>query len=574
MAPFDDACAVVPAVGVFTPVLEWHKQTWTVESGSASCRSMPLVVQLSDDNNDGTVGLDDTPDIVLLTSGAMAPTMLRAISGDGLTEIFNVAVPEVNNTSTLAAADIDGDQIVEIVAINSMGSVLAYEHDGTIKWQADTITKHVGEYYNAPAISDMDGDGTPEIIVGRAILSSGGAFVAAGEFGIGSNAYSGSAQSFAVDLDGDGTQEVVVGNAIYDFAGSAVWSNNELDGFPAIADLENDGTPEIIVATDGQLRAQSSINGSVLWTAVIPGNRGGPPAVADFDGDTLPEIGIATRNAYLVYDSDGSILWQNPTTDNSSGVTGSAVYDFEGDGVADVVYADEHDVWVFGGSDGTIKLKFSEHNSGTGLEYPVIADVDGDGEVEIVFCSESYLGEPVTGVTVLGDANHSWRPGRKLWNQHAYHITNVNDDGSVPAMAPQNWKTYNNFRSGDLSVPDGLSAPDLKMITPEICENTCADVDTVKVWIQLGNTGAVPLTAGVKLDLYDTSMGADKHLGELLPSWDGVLQPGEYAEAFTRTIPTAGLDSFKIVAAAKEAECAVDPSNEIAFKAPFCSPPG
>src|SRR5690606_9321374 len=102
------------------------------------------------------------------------------------------------------------------------------------------------------------------------------------------------------------------------------------------------------------------------------------------------------------------------------GVTGSSVYDFEGDGVAEIVYADEHDVWVFAGNDGAVKLKFEQHNSGTGLEYPTIADVDNDGEVEIVFCSEEGA---VTGLTVLGDMNHSWRPGRKLWNQHAYHIT-------------------------------------------------------------------------------------------------------------------------------------------------------
>ena len=37
-------------------------------------------------------------------------------------------------------------------------------------------------------------------------------------------------------------------------------------------------------------------------------------------------------------------------------------------------------------------------------------------------------------------------PSRRIWNQHAYHITNVNDDGSVPVKQADNWRSYNNFR--------------------------------------------------------------------------------------------------------------------------------
>ncbi|MBK7829435.1 hypothetical protein [Nannocystis sp.] len=67
---------------------------------------------------------------------------------------------------------------------------------------------------------------------------------------------------------------------------------------------------------------------------------------------------------------------------------------------------------------------FADHNSGTRLEYPIVADVDRDGQVEIVVIHEPYNG-PITGITVIGDKNNSWRPGRKIWNQHAYSITNI-----------------------------------------------------------------------------------------------------------------------------------------------------
>ena len=101
--------------------------------------------------------------------------------------------------------------------------------------------------------------------------------------------------------------------------------------------------------------------------------------MADFDGDGQPEIGIAGQSRYSVIEGDGTILWTNVTQDGSSGITGSAVYDFEGDGVADVVYADEINLYVYNGIDGKTKLQLAEHNSGTRLEYPIIADVDNDG---------------------------------------------------------------------------------------------------------------------------------------------------------------------------------------------------
>ena len=68
-----------------------------------------------------------------------------------------------------------------------------------------------------------------------------------------------------------------------------------------------------------------------------------------------------------------------------------------------------------------MKLKFEDHNSGTRLEH-----VDGFGQVEIAFVSEENANfGKYNGLTVLGDADNSWRPGRKIWHHHAYHITNV-----------------------------------------------------------------------------------------------------------------------------------------------------
>ena len=54
-----------------------------------------------------------------------------------------------------------------------------------------------------------------------------------------------------------------------------------------------------------------------------------------------------------------------------------------------------------------------------------IAVIDNDGQSEIVVINNNYAYGTKTGVTVYGDKDKSWRPARKIWNQHAYYITNM-----------------------------------------------------------------------------------------------------------------------------------------------------
>ena len=35
---------------------------------------------------------------------------------------------------------------------------------------------------------------------------------------------------------------------------------------------------------------------------------------------------------------------------------------------------------------------------------------------------------------------------RRIWNQHAYHVTNVREDGTIPAHPKASWKFTNTFR--------------------------------------------------------------------------------------------------------------------------------
>jgi hypothetical protein len=531
----NDACYVEPSVGTFTPVVEYRKNTWSVDPSSTNIMMMPAVASLTDDNGDGLINQDDVPDIIVITYGGNGT--LRAVSGDGTAEIFNVSGLPLQGQGAVAVGDIDLDGIVEIVAPTSNG-LMAFEHDGTVKWTSVDIRSHIYGTSDAPAISDMDGDGVPEVICGRAILRNDGTLRGAGAYGKGSTINVGTT-SFAVDLDLDGFQEVVTGNALYDAEGNALWYNGQPDGYVAVANFDSDPEGEIIVMQQGEVRLQDT-DGTVLWRTAAPGGGsyyGGPPTVADFDGDGEPEVGVASRSAYSVIDTNGTLLWSKPTQDSSSGNTGSAVFDFEGDGVAEAVYADETRLWVFNGPDGAVKLESTEHSNATWTEYSVIADVDADGQAEIVVPNTSGH----MGFYVFGDADNSWQEGRRIWNQHAYHITNVNDDGTIPAAPEINWATYNNFRSGDLTAGTGGVYPDLLVDIVDVCTFDC-DMDLVRVWVQVGNRGYAEVTDSVELVLEGETTDGD-WIELARESVTGPFPSGMLNDSIAITIDLAPLDN-------------------------------
>lgn len=567
-APVNEDCYNEPAIGTFNPVVEWRKRSWSTFPGANWVMSSPIVVQLTDDNGDGVIDNDDVPDIVAMTFSGQS--VLRAVSGDDGRELWSLAT-NMQITQSPAAADLDGDGVVEIVGATSSGIEIV-SHNGTpIVSRPSVLSGAISGTSDTVSITDMDGDGMPEIIVGRAILDRDGNLIGRGAHGMaGVQAYGNvGTTAFAVDIDGDGQQEVVVGDALYRRDGSTIWHNGAGDGYPAVADFTGDGIAEIVVSGNGRLRMQDA-NGTVLWSHAIPGAGsayyGGPPTIADFTGDGQPEIGVASGSRYSVFRADGTIVWQAITNDSSSGNTGSTVFDFEGDGIAEVVYADQTSLWVFNGVDGSVKLNWTEHSNGTWLEYPVVADVDADGVAEIVVAHTPQNGS-TTGLTVIGDADASWRRGFPIWNQHAFHITNIERDGSVPAVAEQNWLTYNNFRSSDITGNTGLAAPDLRLAFADMCELDCTE-DRLQMWIHVGNEGSAPVA---ELTVSAVAIVA----GEAVPLGErsyGELVEGSYTQAdFWQFEGLSWPDVTEILFEVRSEAQDCDPENNLlVVQGPFC----
>ncbi|MDC0722472.1 FG-GAP repeat domain-containing protein [Nannocystis bainbridge] len=376
----------------------------------------PIVVQLDDDDCDGKISERDIPEIVFSTFvSGQYPTngSLHAISIEEgvVVEKWNVLAGAINPTKQLAGGNFDGQPGNEVVACGRNGEVFAVKgEDGTPLWT-------VNQTCFMPAIADLEGDGSVEVIVEGAILDGAtGAVKATFDPPLNS--------SFIVsDLDDDGILDIITSSRGYHADGS-MFVDTQLAAtgqfyatqdwkspWPAIADFDADGVPEVVVIDNLAhalsvwrhdpnapagfvvVRGPVDINGSLNPTLCPQGSwgrthGGGPPTVADFDGDGVPDVGTAGGIGYAVFSGAAlvdpavagpdTLLWIKQTADCSSASTGSSVFDFDGDGKAEVVYSDQNRLRIYEGPTGDVLLERC-NTTATLIEYPVIADVDNDG---------------------------------------------------------------------------------------------------------------------------------------------------------------------------------------------------
>ncbi|MCD6497206.1 MAG: VCBS repeat-containing protein [Deltaproteobacteria bacterium] len=262
-----------------------------------------------------------------------------------------------------AVVDLDGDGTNEIVAARH--SVLyAWNADGTLEWRAawnhnasDSDDHGSSRMWASPVVGDFNSDGKMEIAVGGDADSSSGVNIAVydhtGELMPGWPQHFGKSDEVrsitAGDLDGDGSYEIVV-NKTSDGPTTAVY---ELDG------SLRPGWPEVNHATcDPPAPAEQ------CWDF---GGYNQNIGLADMDGDGYLDV-ITTYDAigFGIFAADGSPF---PT---DSSFTDRVVTSVEA----------YHD------------LSLSQQGWGTGdrseftYSPPVLADIDGDGQLEVVLVGD------------------------------------------------------------------------------------------------------------------------------------------------------------------------------------------
>ncbi|WP_129578007.1 MULTISPECIES: FG-GAP-like repeat-containing protein [Sorangium] len=293
-------------------------------------------------------------------------------------------------------------------------------------------------------------------------------------------------------------------------------------GAPNVDDFDGDGFPEVGTAFGGRyvmLDLQEPTAECPAWTNPLNDNGSGtanparsPNGKACTTDEDCSATGAATcntqRGTCVCYHNS----WQRVIEDNSSRATGSSVFDFNGDGAAEVIYNDECYFRIYDGVTGNVLSK--EHSpSRTRTEYPVVADVDNDGNAEIVFATSNESNNCREGVDynngleVWGDPNDLWVSARRIWNQHSYHVTNVLESGRIPVREPESWKAYsgrvyNTYRSNPRSY--GI-APDLALSGIQISspDAACGELtDNVEITVRVDNLGDLRVGPGVVISFY------------------------------------------------------------------------
>ncbi len=176
----------------------------------------------------------------------------------------------------------------------------------------------------------------------------------------------------------------------------------------------------------------------------------------------------------------------------------------------------------------------------------------------------------VTGIRVYQDSKDSWVRSRTIWNQHAYHITHVNDDTTIPKTSAwqKNWlqPDLNNFRQNVPGTANGQATPDLtSRPAPYSCSSGTANLTT-----PVCNRGAEPVAAGISVGYYV----AGSKVCEAKTSQ--VLQPGECESVICQwaDAPKAepGADVRAVADDASERNECKEGNNEADIAGVFCKP--
>ena len=428
-----------------------------------------------------------------------------------------------------ALGDIDQDGLGEIILVGEDRHIYCFEHDATLKYMTtDTVGYGDGYRWSIVNLADVDHNGEVEIIIGNqvysaldgSLLASGGKLLSDGHHPArdgGTIPYYFPSPVVVDALPDDHCSdcsglEILAGNQILSINLTNGTVNVEVqpdtlysDGYTSIADFDLDGDLDAII--QGKVDTQNTVyvwdiqTSSVLFEfALFTNVRGGAsrPNVADLDGDGLPEISFVSRDNFYALDHDFSILWTRPIFDPSA-VTVSTVFDFCGNGAAEVIYRDQDSLYIFNGPTGDVKFQVA-CESATHVEMPIIADIDGDGETEILItCGSSAVNG---NVIAFKSANRPWSKSRPVWNQHAFFNTNINDDLTIP-IQQQNpnivrdsiiMNTFLNQYSNPV-----FPLPDLAITELHVsCQDPLANV-TFKVC----NTGDVRVSSEALFSYYD-----------------------------------------------------------------------
>ena len=431
-------------------------------STNISVGAFPKSLAIADVNGDGK------PDFLTANLNSNDVSVRLGDGAGGFSGSTNIAV--VANPESVAIADVNGDGKPDLLTTGS-NSVSVRLGDGAGGFSGSTNIAAGGAV--SVAVADVNGDGKPDLLTANFSSSNVSVllntystvtslpFLAAASIGVGTNPVSAAIS----DVNGDGNPDVLIANLnssnvsvrLGDGAGGFGGNTNISVGFGpqsvAVADVNGDGKPDFITAnlasSDVSIRLGNGAGGFSGNTNISVGAVPTSVSIADVNGDGKPDLLTAneTSNNVSVRLGDGAGGFSGSTNIAvGAGPRSVAVADVNGDGKPDLLTpnANGNNVSVrlgdgAGGFSGTTNI-----GVGLGPTSVAIADVNGDGKPDLITANESSnnvsvrLGDGAGGFS--GSTNIAVGAGPR-----SVAVADVNGDGKPDLLTA-------NVGSDDVSV--------------------------------------------------------------------------------------------------------------------------
>jgi outer membrane protein assembly factor BamB len=389
---------------------------------------------------------------VLVVLGALVVFGLVASSGGTLEEAWVSDTPRDNQVNHHAVGvGPDGDVVVAPVAevpysdvsITNTSCVLARlaPGNGSVLWRDGIPAEHCFTHaLTEPAVADVDGDGNLEVAVSTTedALVVSDARTGREEYRVPLVTYGYGRPTVADVRPAPGTELVtsdIGGNVVVvDADGSVAWRvalNETVDGnlvawdAPAVADVDADGDPEVVVGTTGGF-AVLSPEGAVERTRRVGAAH---VAVGQADDDPAREVFTAYTGTVRAFDgATGDLAW----TRELGGTTKLRVAaDADGDGPAELLVGGDGEVLALDARTGeTAWTTTVATDEDTTLPAPVLGDVNGDGSPEVIAVTNA-------GSVVVLDASSGSELARyerdvPVWTFAT--LADIDDDGQAEVL--------------------------------------------------------------------------------------------------------------------------------------------